>query len=64
MTVKATVPYEWGDYAPGNPWDASDDDATGDAEWNVSADLLVRGRVKGWFTNSNPSGRSATPRTR
>ncbi|MES4792472.1 MAG: hypothetical protein C4321_05335, partial [Chloroflexota bacterium] len=47
------------DYAPGNPWDASKDDADGAAEWNVSKDLLVRGRVSGWFTNSNPSGRPA-----
>lgn len=47
------------DYAPGNPWDASKDDADGAAEWNVSKDLLVRGRVKGWFLNSNPSGRPA-----
>ncbi len=47
------------DYAPGNPWDASKDDADGSAEWNVSKDILVRGRVKGWFLNSNPSGRPA-----
>ncbi|GIW18880.1 MAG: hypothetical protein KatS3mg064_2037 [Tepidiforma sp.] len=47
------------DWAPGNPWDASKDDADGAAEWNVSKDLLVRGRVSGWFTNSNPSGRPA-----
>jgi hypothetical protein len=47
------------DWAPGNPWDASKDDADGAAEWNVSKDILVRGRVSGWFTNSNPSGRPA-----
>jgi hypothetical protein len=47
------------DYAPGNPWDATRDDADGSAEWNVSRDILVRGRVSGWFTNSNPSGRPA-----
>ena len=47
------------DYAPGNPWDASKDDADNAADWNVSKDLLVRGRVTGWFTNSNPSGRAA-----
>lgn len=46
----------WSDYAPGNPWDASKDVAT--AEWNVSKDILVRGRVRGWFNNSNPSGRA------
>lgn len=43
------------DWAPGNPWDASTDVFA--TEWNVSKDLLVRVRVKGWFTNSNPSGR-------
>lgn len=47
------------DYAPGNPWDASKDDADNAADWNVSKDLLVRGRVTGWFLNSNPSGRAA-----
>ncbi|GAB4331774.1 MAG: hypothetical protein Kow0010_17310 [Dehalococcoidia bacterium] len=45
------------DWAPGNPWDASTDVFA--TEWNVSKDLLVRVRVKGWFTNSNPSGRPA-----
>lgn len=44
--------------APTNPWDASKDDADNATEWNVSKDLLVRGRVTGWFTNSNPSGRA------
>jgi hypothetical protein len=48
---------DWGP-APGNPWDASKDDADNAAEWNVSKDLLVRGRVTGWFVNSNPSGRA------
>jgi hypothetical protein len=43
------------DFTPGNPWDASTD--VTEADWNVSADLLVRGRLSGWFTNSNPSGR-------
>ncbi|MFN8616983.1 MAG: hypothetical protein U0837_07775 [Dehalococcoidia bacterium] len=47
------------DYSPGNPWDASKDDADNAADWNVSKDLLVRGRVTGWFLNSNPSGRAA-----
>ncbi|MEO8541305.1 MAG: hypothetical protein ABI577_16305, partial [bacterium] len=51
------------DYAAGgvgaNPWDASKDDADNAADWNVSKDLLVRGRVTGWFVNSNPSGRAA-----
>lgn len=46
------------DWAPGNPWDASKDDADNAAEWNVSKDILVRGRVTGWFTNANPSGRA------
>lgn len=45
------------DWNPGNPWDASKDVTT--VDWNVSKDLLVRARVKGWFTNSNPSGRAA-----
>ena len=44
------------DFAPGNPWDSSTD--VTEADWNVSRDLLVRGRVTGWFTNSNPSGRA------
>lgn len=47
------------DYFPGNPWDASDDDADANVDWNVSKDLLVRIRVKGWFENENPSGRAA-----
>ncbi|MGB4863710.1 MAG: hypothetical protein WBO97_14730, partial [Tepidiformaceae bacterium] len=42
----------------GNPWDASADDADNAAEWNVSRDLLVRGRVTGFFNNENPSGRA------
>ena len=46
----------WSDYAPGNPWDASTDVTT--TSWNVSKDLLVRGRVRGWFLNENPSGRA------
>ena len=41
-----------------NPWDASKDAANNTTDWNVSKDLLVRGRVSGWFTNSNPSGRA------
>ena len=44
------------DYSPGNPWDASKDVTT--VDWNVSKDLLVRGRVTGWFINTNPSGRA------
>ncbi|MCZ7578175.1 MAG: hypothetical protein M5U18_14390 [Dehalococcoidia bacterium] len=48
----------YADWAPGNPWDASKDDADNATEWNVSKDLLVRGRVTGWFVNSNPSGRA------
>jgi hypothetical protein len=47
------------DYAPGNPWNASTDVVTHTD--NVSADVLVRGRVKGWFTNGVPSGRPAVP---
>ena len=47
------------DYAPGNPWDATKDDPDGVADWNVSRDILVRGRVTGWFVNANPSGRPA-----
>jgi len=41
-----------------NPWDATKDAANNTADWNVSRDILVRGRVSGWFTNSNPSGRA------
>lgn len=47
------------DYSPGNPWNASNDDADANVDWNVSKDLLVRVRVKGWFENENPSGRAA-----
>lgn len=47
------------DYSPGNPWDASKDDADNAADWNVSKDILVRIRVTGWFINENPSGRAA-----
>ncbi|MFN8508026.1 MAG: hypothetical protein U0547_10745 [Dehalococcoidia bacterium] len=43
------------DFTPGNPWDASKDVSS--VNWNVSKDLLVRGRVRGWFVNENPSGR-------
>ncbi|MBK6662571.1 MAG: hypothetical protein IPG47_07400 [Thermoflexaceae bacterium] len=43
------------DWTPGNPWDASKDVTS--VNWNVSRDLLVRGRVRGWFVNANPSGR-------
>ncbi|MCB1246023.1 MAG: hypothetical protein KDB69_02010, partial [Acidimicrobiia bacterium] len=46
----------WADYSPGNPWDASTDVTS--TSWNVSKDLLVRGRVRGWFLNENPSGRA------
>jgi len=44
-------------WTPGNPWDASTD-VTEDTR-NVSADVLLRGRVKGWFTNGISSGRPA-----
>ncbi len=43
------------DFAPGNPWNTENDASA--TEWNVSKDLLVRVRVKGWFVNANPSGR-------
>lgn len=45
------------DYSPGNPWDSSKDVST--VDWNVSKDLLVRARVKGWFTTQNATGRAA-----
>jgi uncharacterized repeat protein (TIGR01451 family) len=54
-----TTLYDYADWSPGNPWDASLDDADDDVSWNVSKDLLIRGRVKGWFNNANPSGRAA-----
>ncbi|NUQ56109.1 MAG: hypothetical protein HUU14_09515 [Dehalococcoidia bacterium] len=47
----------YADYSPGNPWDASKDVST--VDWNVSKDLLVRARVKGWFTTQNATGRAA-----
>ncbi|MCZ2111505.1 MAG: hypothetical protein LC118_18400, partial [Dehalococcoidia bacterium] len=57
-THNLSGPGYYADYAPGNPWDASKDATSGSADWNVSKDILVRGRVTGWFTNSNPSGRA------
>lgn len=60
-TVAATKPTHNSsaqpDWSPSNPWDASKETDT--ATSNVSADVLVRGRVTGWFTNSIPSGRAA-----
>jgi hypothetical protein len=55
----AVTKYDYADWDPGNPWDASLDDADDAVDWNVSKDLLLRGRVKGWFNNANPSGRPA-----
>ncbi len=46
-----------GAFSVSNPWDASKDKTT--VSSNVSADVLVRVRVKGWFENSNPTGRAA-----
>ncbi|MBN9494027.1 hypothetical protein J0H33_11885 [bacterium] len=60
-TVAATKPSHnssvAADWTPSNPWDASKETDT--ATSNVSADVLVRGRVTGWFLNSIPSGRAA-----
>jgi len=44
----------WNPEAP-NPWSTATDQPT--QTLNVSQDALVRARVKGWFTNSNPSVR-------
>lgn len=46
-----------GAFSPQNPWDTSNDVTS--LESNVSADVLVRVRVKGWFTAANSSGRPA-----
>ena len=46
---------DFSNWGPGNPWDATSDVTS--ADWNVSEDVLVRVRVRGWFTNGNPSGR-------
>jgi hypothetical protein len=54
-----TVLYDYADWSPGNPWDASLDDADDAVSSNVSKDVLLRGRVKGWTLSSNPSGRAA-----
>lgn len=44
--------------ATGNhPFDATKDKTS--TTTNVSADVLVRARVKGWFTTTNPTGREA-----
>jgi len=40
-------------WTPSNPWDPTTDEVTDDAHHNVSADTLLRARVKGWFVNSN-----------
>lgn len=42
-------------WEPANPWDATTDMTT--QTLNISQDALIRARVKGWFTNSNPSVR-------
>src|SRR5690606_31725592 len=44
------------DWVPSNPWSILDD--TTEETANVSEDLLIRGRVRGWFVNTNPTGRA------
>ncbi|MBE0608611.1 MAG: IPT/TIG domain-containing protein [Dehalococcoidia bacterium] len=56
--VKPSLNATNGDFAPGNPWQATPP-SSNPVSWNVSTDLLVRGRVKGWFVNSILSGRPA-----
>ena len=56
--AKPSVNATNGDFAPGNPWAPSSGAVT--VTRNISTDLLVRGRVKGFFTNNNPSGRPGT----
>jgi len=46
----------WNPKSP-NPWNTATDSTT--QTLNVSQDALVRARVKGWFTSSNPSWRNA-----
>jgi hypothetical protein len=56
--------HDSGLWTPPNPWDpagsynntvtpATPDEVTDDAHHNVSADTLLRARVRGWFTNAN-----------
>ena len=49
------------DWLPGNPWAALGEPTGEPTEGtaNVSADVLLRGRVRGWFTNDISSGRPA-----
>jgi len=49
--------HDEGLWIPENPWDTTNDVAFD--ELNVSQDTLLRAKVKGWFTNANPSVRIA-----
>lgn len=53
--VGKRVGHNCGLWDPANPWDTTTDMTT--QTLNISQDALVRARVKGWFTNSNPSVR-------
>ncbi len=46
-------------FSNANPWNTATDVTSQTS--NVSADVLIRARVRGWFVNSNPSGRAAIP---
>jgi uncharacterized repeat protein (TIGR01451 family) len=66
--VGARLGHNYGYWSPSNPYIAAPQDAdittdVSDVDVNVSADALIRGRVRGWFTNSNPSGRPQETKT-
>ncbi len=52
---------KYGRFSNTNPWDTASDTTSGSS--NVSADVLLRARVKGWFTTTTPTGRAAVPGT-
>jgi len=49
--------HDSGWWTTANPWDTTADTTT--QTLNVSQDALLRAKVKGWFTSSNPSWRPA-----
>ncbi|MDZ7727500.1 MAG: hypothetical protein U5Q44_04500 [Dehalococcoidia bacterium] len=51
----ATTTSTGADWTPATPVDV---EGSSTDSSNVSEDVLVRARVEGWFTNSNPSGRA------
>ena len=50
--------YGYADYTPGNPWDATKDDADNAATGTSRRTSWYVCRVTGWFLNEQPSGRA------